>query len=335
MLSSILFVGFSRFKELFPPQETFIETSVADQSGKVFLVTGGSSGIGLELSRILFYRGGRVIVAGRSKKAYEEAVEYITSTPVRGFETSKLRGALEFLYIDLGDLTSIKPAADELLSTVPRLDVAWYNAGVMMPPYGSKTKQGFELQWGTNVLGHFLLNKYISSLQIATAATAPKGSVRTIWVSSIAHHVGPEPAGINFSDINYENDPHAGKWTIYGQSKTGDIALAYEYAQQVADKGVASWTLHPGNLRSNLTRHLDWFSRQFTYLMFAPTRYGALTELYAGLSPEPVMTGLSFKYIAPWGRIGALNDSVDNALKHENMGKDVWDLCEKQVAPYI
>ncbi|KAK9450918.1 uncharacterized protein V1518DRAFT_425677 [Limtongia smithiae] len=335
MLMEMVKLLFSRYSEMVPPNRTnFVEGDVSDQTGKVFLVTGGSSGIGLELSRILYYKGGRVFIGGRSETSFAAAVESIKSAPAEGCENSKVRGTLEFLAMDLCDLTTIKHAADELLSKVDRLDIAWYNAGVMAPPAGSKTKQGFELQWGTNVLGHFLLNKYLSDLQMKTAKNAPRGAVRTIWVSSIGHNLGPKPNLINIDDVNFENVSNPDPWVGYGQSKAGDIVLAYEYANHVSGSGIASFSVHPGNLKTNLTRHQGIWGQKLAQRVLKEPRYGALTELYAGFSDEPIDNDLSTKYIIPWGRIGRMNETLNMALQNEDFGTKVWNLCEKQVAPY-
>ncbi|KAK9339546.1 hypothetical protein V1521DRAFT_427139 [Lipomyces starkeyi] len=302
---------FSMFSEMFPPSATFTEKDVPDVAGKVFLVTGGSSGVGLELCRILYHRGGRVIVAGRSEQAYNDA-------------------------LDLNDLTTIKPAAQELLAKVNRLDIAWYNAGVMTPPVGSKTAQGYELQWGTNVVAHFLLNRFLSPLQLKTAQSAPKGSVRTIWVSSSAHHFGPGPYGINFDDINYEHaDKKPRPFTTYSQSKVGDILCAYEYANLVSDKGILSLSLNPGNLKSNITRNSGFIARQVIGRMFLyPPRQGGLTELYSGFAPEPA-ENKGFTYVIPWGRIGTPNKDVKIGLEQYDTGKKLWAILEKETDKYM
>ncbi|KAK9357108.1 hypothetical protein V1504DRAFT_399166, partial [Lipomyces starkeyi] len=295
----------------------------------------GSSGVGLELCRILYHRGGRVIVGGRSEKSFLSAAENIKANPATGLGNCP-KGSLDFLYIDLSDLTTVKPAAQELLSKINRLDVVWYNAGVMFPPVGSKTKQGYELQWGTNVVAHFLLNRFLSPLQIKTAESAPASSVRTIWISSSAHHLGPDLYGINFSDINHENskkkpDP----WLIYGQSKAGDLLCAVEYAKQVSDKGIVSLSLNPGNLKTNLQRNAGSIMRHTLLpLMLFPARLGALTELYAGFAPE-LTTKIGFVYIIPWGRIGPLNKRVRLGLEEYCTSKKLWAILEKETKKYM
>ncbi|KAK9323809.1 hypothetical protein V1517DRAFT_87373 [Lipomyces orientalis] len=319
--------------EIRPPSAAFTEKDMPDLTGKVFLVTGGSSGVGLELCRILYHRGGRVIVGGRSEKAFQSAADNIKANPASDLGNCP-KGSLEFLYIDLSDLMTVKPAAQELLSKINRLDVVWYNAGVMIPPVGSKTKQGYELQWGTNVVSHFLLNRFLSPLQTKTAESAPANSVRTIWISSSAHHFAPDPYGINFGDINYEHskkkpDP----WMTYGQSKVGDVLCAFEYAQQVSAKGIVSLSLNPGNLKTNLQRHAGSIMRLFSFMLF-PARLGALTELYAGFAPE-LTVKKGFVYIIPWGRIGPLNKRVRLGLEEYGTSKKLWAILVKETEKYM
>ncbi|KAK9484057.1 hypothetical protein V1527DRAFT_484308 [Lipomyces starkeyi] len=326
---------FSFLPEMFPPSATFTEKDVPDVAGKVFLVTGGSSGLGLELCRILYHRGGQVIVAGRSEQAYNDAVTNIKANPPKDLKDFP-KGSLEFLKLDLNDLTTIKPAAQELLAKVNRLDIAWYNAGVMTPPVGSKTAQGYELQWGTNVVAHFLLNRFLSPLQLKTAESAPKGSVRTIWVASSAHHFGPGPYGINFDDINYEHaDKKPSPFTTYSQSKVGAILCAYEYASLVSDKGIVSLSLNPGNLKSNITRNSGFILRQVIgRMLLYPPRLGGLTELYAGFAPEPA-ANKGCTYVIPWGRIGTLYKDVKIGLEQHDTGKKLWAILENETDKYM
>ncbi|KAJ8101964.1 hypothetical protein POJ06DRAFT_207434 [Lipomyces tetrasporus] len=321
--------------EFRPPPAAFTEKDMPDLTGKVFLVTGGSSGVGLELCRILYHRGGRVIVGGRSEKAFLSAADNVKANPATGLGGSP-KGSLEFLYIDLSDLATVKPAAQELLSKINRLDVVWYNAGVMIPPVGSKTKQGYELQWGTNVVAHFLLNRFLSPLQIKTAESAPESSVRTIWISSAAHHEGPEPYGINFGDINYEHcNKKPDPMLTYAQSKAGDVLCAFEYAKQVSDKGIVSLSLNPGFLRTNLQRNFGLILRKTVLrLMLFPARLGALTELYAGFASE-LTAKKGFVYIIPWGRIGPLNKRVRLGLEEHGTSQKLWAILAKETDKYM
>lgn len=131
--------------QLFPGKPTFTEDDIPDQSGKVFMVTGGNAGCGFELVKILYSKGATVYMASRSKTKAEEAIKSIKAT------TSTPTGNVILLVIDLSDLTTIKPAVELFAARESKLDVLWNNAGIGIVPAGSKTKQGYELTMGTNV----------------------------------------------------------------------------------------------------------------------------------------------------------------------------------------
>lgn len=192
-------------------------------------MTGGSLGVGYETTKVLFQKSATVYVAGRSRENGEKAIESLKA------QCPTAKGKLVFLHLDLSNLEGIKASAEEFLQKEKRLDVLWLNAGVMTPPSGSVSAQGYELQLGTNVLGHFLFMKVLMPILISTAKVAPTGSVRVVFVSSSAHHMSPV-GGIKWDDINYKNGGSA--WEIYGQSKAGGILLGYEFAKKFKDTGV-------------------------------------------------------------------------------------------------
>jgi retinol dehydrogenase-12 len=195
-------------------------------------VTGSSSGIGKELAQILFSHNAKVYVAARSSEKAAKAIESIKQT----FPNSK--GRLEFLHLDLGDLTTIKKTTEEFISKETRLDVLWNNAGVQISPQGSKTKQGYELQLGTNTIGPFLFTKLLTSILQATAKEAPLGSVRVVWTSSsIAESLSPQN-GVDMDNLDYKVDK--GAWHKYGISKAGNILHPKEYAKRYLDDGIVS-----------------------------------------------------------------------------------------------
>ena len=146
------------------------------------LSRGGYAGCGKELSKILYGKNGTVYVAGRSKEKADAAIEEIN----KAHPSSD--GKLEFLKVDLADLASVKASADDFLNREQRLDVLTNNAGVMIPPVGSKAAQGHELQMGTNVLGPFLFTQLLTPLLQKTAASSPPGSVRVTWAASTRNH---------------------------------------------------------------------------------------------------------------------------------------------------
>jgi retinol dehydrogenase-12 len=197
----------------------------------VFIVTGSSSGVGKELAQILYSHDAKVYIAVRSEERATEAINVIKAR----FPDSK--GELAFLHLDLGDLTTIKKSAEEFLAKESKLDVLWNNAGVMVPPQNSKTKQGYELQLGTNNVGPFLFTKLLMPLLIKTAKTAPANSIRVVWVSSSMAELSPK-GGVELDNLNYKKDKST--WTKYAVSKAGNWYHSTEYAKRCKEDGVVS-----------------------------------------------------------------------------------------------
>ncbi|KAH8689319.1 hypothetical protein BGW36DRAFT_275761, partial [Talaromyces proteolyticus] len=175
------------------------EDNLPDQTGKVFIVTGASGGIGLALVSILYERNAKVYLAARSRDKARKAIENIK------YAYPDSCGHITFLQLDLSDLRTIHKSADKFLSKELRLDVLWNNAGVMVPPQGSKTAQGYELQLGTNNIGHHLFTRFLHPLLSQTAKIAHPGSVRVVWVSSGAAIRAPIPA-IDFTNMDYHHE---------------------------------------------------------------------------------------------------------------------------------
>jgi retinol dehydrogenase-12 len=204
---------------------------------QVFLITGSSSGIGKELAQILYSKDARVYVAARSKDKANTAIEAIKVA------VPKSKGSLIFLHLDLDDLTTVKKSANEFLSKESRLDVLWNNAGVMIPPQGSKTMQGYELQLGTNCVAPFLFTKFITPILQQTAKIAPSGSVRVVWTSSAATELLAPKNGVNLSNLDYKVDQSQSH--KYGVSKAGNFYHATEYAKRYKTDGIISMVRSP------------------------------------------------------------------------------------------
>lgn len=194
---------------------------------QVFIVTGATSGIGKELAEILYSHHASVYIAARSVEKANATIETLKS------KHRSSKGNLIFLKLDLNDLTTIKSSAEEFLRKEKRLDVLWNNAGVMIPPQGSKTQQGYELQLGINNVAPFLFTKLLTPILVDTAKSSPPASTRVVWVASSA--IG---AGVDMKNLDYKN--HKGAWHKYGVSKAGNILQAKAFANNHRSDGVVS-----------------------------------------------------------------------------------------------
>jgi len=202
------------------------------------MITGSSSGVGKELAQILYSKNAKVYLATRSA----EKTSTVINTIKELYPTST--GQLIHLPLDLNDLTTIKQSAQEFLAKEKTLHVLWNNAGVMAPPQGSKTKQGYELQLGTNNVAPFLFTKLISPVLVETAKVSPPNTVRVIWVSSSAAERFSPNGGIEMNNLDYSTDK--GAWFKYGTSKAGNIFHGTEFARRYAESGVISIVSLPG-----------------------------------------------------------------------------------------
>ena len=209
-----------------------------DLTGKVAVVTGASpNSIGLETARSLVSAGATVVLGLRDDAKASAAVDDLTATvPGARVEASRL---------DLASLDSVRAFAAAVLMRHTDVDLLINNAGVMATPL-ERTTEGFELQFGTNHLAHFLLTR-----ELLPALLAGDGA-RVINLSSAGHWMG----GVNFDDVNYESSDYS-PWPAYGQSKTANILFASELDRRYGDRGVHGYSVHPGTVRTDLDRHLD------------------------------------------------------------------------------
>jgi len=229
----------------------------------------------------------------------------------------------------LSDLASIKAAAEEFAGKESELHTLYNNAGVMSTPIDQVTKQGFDLQFGTNVLGHFYLTKLLLPLLTATAKKSPAGTVRVVNVSSIGHYMGASE-GIRWTTLSPGNDSlvarkKLGTARLYGQSKLGNILFSNELARRYGEEGIVSISLHPGAIKTDLARHSGSLVQRVGRLVTYSVSYGAISSLYAGTAPAA--GELNGKYLTTWARVTLPNNqALDSELE-----KKLWDWCEEQV----
>lgn len=293
-------------------------------------MTGGASGVGFELCNILYQAGAKVYLAGRSEANAQAAISHIKAL------SPASPGELVFLSLSLDDLTTIKPAVEVVTSKESRLDVLFNNAGVSLPPRGSVSVQGQELQMATNCLGHYFLTQLLLPTLLHTAESASPAAVRVIWTSSIAVDVTAPKCGINISELK---TPSSDQQTNYVTSKTGNWFLASALAAQVGPKGILSVTQNPGNLKTALLRHAPWILGFVTTPLLHSAKMGAYTELWAGLSAD---LGIEEggKYVVPWGRLHPKpRPDLLAALKTQEDGgtgvaAQFLEYCEKQTAEF-
>jgi len=211
--------------------------SISDQSGTVVVVTGSSSGIGYETVRVLATKNAEVIVAVRNLEKGNAAAQKIKS--------QHRKANIKVMRLDLADLSSVKHFAEEFGSTYSRLDRLINNAGVMLPPH-SKTVDGFELQFGTNHLGHFALTARLMSLLNETKRS------RVVNVASSAEKFGR----LDFDDLAWEKRQYRG-WSAYGASKIANLYFTFELNRRLksSGSGVIVTAAHPGWTATELQRH--------------------------------------------------------------------------------
>ena len=284
--------------------------NIPDQTGKIVIVTGANSGIGFEVTKALTRKGAQVIMACRNINNAETAKKKIL------YEFPDIK--IEIIHLDLSDLSSIRQFSNEFLEKYSRLDILCNNAGIMMTPE-QKTVNGFELQIGTNYLGHFALTGLLIKMLINT------GDSRIISMSSYGHNWGK----IYFDDLNLNNKYDMGK--AYAQSKLANLLFAYELQRRLTTLGtnVISNASHPGwTKKTNLPKYVFLLRLLNPFIGMKPEK-GALSMIYAATAPEA--EGGAF--YGPNGRfqVRGYPIKVKSSDKSYNLddAKKLWELSEK------
>lgn len=323
----------SQLSQFFPPSPAFTEKDIPFQKGKVFLVTGGTSGIGFELAKILYARGGTVYITGRTDEKAKKAVQDIQAS------VGERDGQIDYIILNLDDLASIKESAETFMAKESKLDVLWNNAGVAQPPVGALSKQGFELQLATNCLGPFLFTQMlIPLLDAAVALNGPSfpGAVRVVWLSSQVAELSSPLDGIVMTELRNTPQDNARN---YQNSKVGGWFLSTEFARRYGDeRGIVSVAMNPGAANTNLLRNSRWSKILRWPLLYNPN-LAALTELYAGLSPDINLENNGC-YVIPWGRIHTtVAPHLRDAMRVKDVGgtgkaEQFWEFCQDKTKGY-
>jgi hypothetical protein len=299
---------------------------VPELGGRTYIVTGANSGIGYEAARVLARRGGWVVLACRDAgKARRAASEILAESP---------RASVEAMELDLTSLASVRAFAAEFRARRGSLHTLVNNAGVMALPQ-RRTIDGFEMQLGTNHLGHFALTGLLLDLLLdAPAAAADAPGPRVVTVSSTAHRTGR----IDFGDLQSER--RYGKWRAYAQSKLANLLFAYELQRRLEKRGAdaISVACHPGYAATNLqfagprmdgSRLFERIMRLGNALLSQDAAAGALPTLYAATASE-VRGG---DYFGPDGfgeMTGQPRKVTSSARSHDpTAAAKLWEVSEQ------
>ena len=274
-------------------------------AGRTFLVTGGNTGIGRATAAGLADRGGRVWIAARSRAKGEAAVA--------GIKASTGNEAVWFLPLDLADLNSVRACASAFLALGEPLHVLVNNAGVVRAR--GLTKQGFELMFGVNHLGHFALT---NALLGCLTASAP---ARVVTVSSDSHY---SARGIDFEALRR---PERGITGLHGYavSKLCNVLFSQELARRTADTGVTSYALHPGVVASDIWRRVPWPVRPLMTRRMLTVDEGAATSLYCATSPDVAQDSGKF--------YDKCAERTPSRVATPELAAELWKRSEEWTAP--
>jgi NAD(P)-dependent dehydrogenase (short-subunit alcohol dehydrogenase family) len=240
----------------------------SDLRGKCILVTGASAGLGVETARALAARGAKLILGVRNIEKAQNRLDLVGVAPA----------SYQLRELDLSSLESVRAFAQSLCQDLTRLDVLIANAGVMAFPQ-ELTEDGFEMQFGTNHLGHFVL---VNSLVPLLVEGAPS---RVVMVSSAGHRI----ADVDLDDPDFVTVPYD-PWIAYGRSKTANILFAVELDRRLRWQGVRATAVHPGSIETDLERHVTAASRELLKVRVGPrpqvrksVEAGAATSVWAAV----------------------------------------------------
>ncbi|KAI1790008.1 NAD(P)-binding protein [Ganoderma leucocontextum] len=314
------------FAQSFAPKSEFSTDQIPNHSGRVVIVTGGNTGIGFETTKEMLKHNAKVYLAARSKEKAAAAIASLKD------ETGR---EPVFLQLDLASLASVKAAAQEFLSKEPELHILFCNAGVMWPPVDMLTADGYDLQFGTNVLGHFYFTELLMPALIAGAKTSPDGRARIVTTSSSGAYLGalnhgtfkdtPERRKLSKEDLYYQSKLAC----LSLSARTANCVVARQVAKRYGDQGIVSISVNPGNIQTDLQRNVPKVARAImNAVLLKPVQYGALTQLFAGTMPEALK--YNGEFLIPWARLGKPHPDVLN----DGICERLWDWLSGEVRAF-
>ena len=292
---------------------------IPSQKGRIFLVTGANSGLGLGTSKELARKGAKVVMTARNMQKGKVAINEL--------KNQIPNADVELMQLDLADLISVQSFVTEFKSRFGRLDVLINNAGIMMPVDRMETSQGFEIQWGTNHIGHFVLTNALLEILEQTANS------RIVVLSSLVAKMSK--GDIYWGDIQFEKSYD--KMASYAQSKLANMMFAIELNKRLEERNSKTICLmaHPGFTATNLQQHMGLQGRIMNFLMAQKLEMGILPTLRAATDPN-VKGG---EYYGPakmsnWRGYPVLNEPNKAALNRSTT-KRLWELSEQMIEAVI
>ena len=290
--------------------------SIPSQKGKTFLVTGANSGLGLGTSKVLAKKGAKVIMTARNLQKGEDAItELKNEVP---------HADVELMQLDLADLSAVRDFTQAFKSKFEKLDVLINNAGVMMPVKRGETRQGFELQFGTNHIGHFVLTLDLLDILEQTPQS------RIVVLSSLVAKMGK--AAIYWDDMQFEKSYD--KMAAYSQSKLANMMFAMELHHRLEEKDSATISLmaHPGYTATNLQQHMGVTGSVMNFLLAQKLEMGILPTLRAATDVD----AKGGEYYGPanmanWRGYPVINEPNRAALNRK-ITKRLWKASEDLIA---
>ncbi|KAK2746514.1 hypothetical protein FQN57_003140 [Myotisia sp. PD_48] len=335
--SRLLARGINQSTEQILGQGFNSERDIADQSNKVILVTGGNGGLGKQvISQLARHRPKRIYLTARNEAKAKDAIDSIQSELALeakegggggGDEGISTTTDIRYIQLDLASFKSIRAAAAFFIEDCDRLDTLILNAGIMgLPPL--TTEDGYEIQFGTNYMGHFLLTQLLlPTLQRTAKEVQP--DVRVLSISSIGHHMAPLPPSLLKVVKSTPRLLKCNRWTRYGVSKAANILFAAELARRYPE--IKSVAVHPGVILTALYdsgRASNFIIRHgihFMKLFAASERKGAWNHIWAaGVAGDQLVSG---EYYTPIGVKGWGNPFVHD----ETAGRDLWEWTEREL----
>jgi NAD(P)-dependent dehydrogenase (short-subunit alcohol dehydrogenase family) len=290
--------------------------NIPSQQGKTFLITGANSGLGFEATKVLSKKGAHIVMTARNLQKGNEALEAI--------KKENPNAKLDLMQLDLADLHSIRNFSDEFHSKYSKLDVLVNNAGVMNPPRREVTKQNFEVQFGINHLGHFLL----TGLLLDTLKNTPNSRISV--QSSIVHKTESMKPDIHFDDLNFEKSYN--REQAYAQSKLANLLFAYELDRRLQANNINTivTAAHPGYTKTNLQANSGFLiSVILNNILAQNVKIGTLPILRAA-TDENIKGGEYFgptKIMEMKGYPELVKSS--NKSYDKDLAKKLWEVSEK------